>query len=270
MTVTGGQWPRAIRRFVYDFYSHQRAPSDDGIVRPEVQLPDWIDHVATLPGSLEIAQHAREQAEAGATKAEDKASRLVQVNLALLTITLGLGSYQLGFAQDRAEIWDLTLIPICTALVCLSLSAFEALQIDRVGLYSYPDGSELATATPDETPSLLLGAEVCGRELAAWTSQKKHSDLMQARAWFTRGLAALIVAGLVAGIARAESAASPAPSTNSSLSTPIRIHVNGPFGQCSKTFLYRHSTHVGGTIGLLLGGVGSWGSRCFPRVPSDR
>ena len=116
MTVSGGEWPRAIRRFMYDFYTHKRAPNDDGIVRPEIELPDWIDHVAALPGSLEVAQRAREQAEGGASKAEDKASRLLQVVLALLTITLALGSYQLGFALDRTAIWEFTLIPVCAAL----------------------------------------------------------------------------------------------------------------------------------------------------------
>ena len=47
---------------------------------------------------------------------------------------------------------------------------------------------ELAVRAP-----LWYGARRRG-QLAKWTSDKKHSDLMQARAWFSRGLAALIAA----------------------------------------------------------------------------
>jgi hypothetical protein len=51
--------------------------------------------------------------------------------------------------------------------------------------------------------AVLLEREEEARRLASWTSVNKHTDLMRARAWFLRGLAALIVAGLVAGIGRA-------------------------------------------------------------------
>jgi hypothetical protein len=201
----GGTWPRALKRFTYDFMTHQRAPANDGIVAPTLQTPEWVAHVATLPGALEVARRAREYAEDGAKVAEGKSSRLVQVCLALLTITLALGSYQLLFALQRSYIWLPTLIPVGLALIFLALSAFEALQVDRVGMYSYPNGSELEHCTAEKASECLLAAEVRGRELAIWSSRNKHSDLMQARAWFTRGLAALLIAGLVAGIGRAGS-----------------------------------------------------------------
>jgi hypothetical protein len=207
MTTDEGQWPKAIRRFLCDFMTHERAPESDGIVAPEFEPPDWIDHVATLPGAIEVARSARKDAEDGAKTAEDKASRLVQVSLALLTVSLALGSYQLEFVLKRSWQWIPTLLPVGLALIFLALAAFEALQIDRVGMYSYPDGSELAHAELDKVSTLLLTAEVRGRRLASWSSRKKHNDLMQARAWFTRGLAALIIAGVVAGVGRASSEA---------------------------------------------------------------
>lgn len=202
-----GSWPRAFKRVCFDFLTHKRAPSNDGIVAPNPEQPAWVARVAALPGSVEVARRARENAESAAKTAEDKASRLVQVSLALLTITLALGSYQLEFALSRNSAWLISLIPIAIALICLALSAFEALQIDRVGMYSIPDGSELATAQTGDVLSIELAAEVRGMELADWTSRYKHSDLMQARAWFTRGLAALVIAGILAGVTRANSAA---------------------------------------------------------------
>jgi glucan phosphoethanolaminetransferase (alkaline phosphatase superfamily) len=202
-----GTWPRTLMRFLYDFLPAAMAPDSDGIDAPDIQSPEWVDAVASLPGSGDIARRARESSEGDAKTAEDKASRLVQILLALLTITLALGSYQLQYALSRSLIWLLTLIPVGLAIVFLALAAFEALQIDRVGKYSMPDGSELAGATLEQVPTLLVAAEVRGYLLAAWTARHKHSDLMQARAWFTRGLAALLVAGLLAGGLRAASGA---------------------------------------------------------------
>ena len=195
MPEIGGNWPNTKRRVLYDFMTANRAPAMDGIVPPDFEPPPWIDHVATLPGSLDVVRRAREQAEGGAKTAEDKASRLLQLGLALLTIALALGSYQLEFALSRPIVWSATLIPMCIALAFLFLAAFEASQIDRVGIYSSPDGSQLANATAANTTSILLVAEDRGRRLASWSSRNKHSDLMQARAWFTRGLAALLIAG---------------------------------------------------------------------------
>lgn len=198
-----GKWPPTLRRFLYDLMPASKAPAQDGIVAPAEDVPTWLDHVAGLQGSREIVQRARESAEARASTAEDKAARLVQIDLALLTITLALGSYQLTYALKHSVFWLISLLPVGCAIVCLSLTAFEALQIDRVGVYSMPTGEELDGATATQMPALLLSAEVRGERLASWTANKKHSDLMQARAWMTRGLAALLMAGILAGVARA-------------------------------------------------------------------
>ena len=205
-----GKWPKALMLFLYDLKPAKCAPDNDGIVAPNFQQPGWIDQVASLTGALDVAQRARQSAEGDAKTAEDKASRFVQIALALLTIALALGSYQLDFALRRSPSWLATVAPVGLAIAFLTLSAFEALQIDRVGKYSLPDGSELESAQPEEVSSRLLAAEVRGRRLASWSARNKHSALMQARAWFTRGLAALLMAGLIAGIARATSEATSA------------------------------------------------------------
>jgi hypothetical protein len=120
--------------------------------------------------------------------------------------------------MDCSLPWLLSLGPIVAALVCLSLAAFEALEIDRVGMYRHPTANDLSGRGLLDAPALLIAEEELGRRLARWTSIKKHSDLLQARAWFSRGLAALIVAALLAAIGRA-AMNDPAPSLTTTSST---------------------------------------------------
>jgi hypothetical protein len=221
-----GTWPKALLRFLYDFRSAKKAPPQDGIVAPPEQVPAWIDHVAALPNSLEIVRLARVDAEGRAKTAEDKAARLVQTVLALLAITLALGSYQLAFSLSHSLFWSIGLIPVAYAIGSFALSAFEALQIDRVGIYAMPDGSELEGADAAQVPALELKAEVRGHMLAKWTADHKHSDLMQARAWMTRGLAALLIAALFAGVTRA--LPQPTPTQHHSKSSTHGTRVTAP------------------------------------------
>ena len=67
-----------------------------------------------------------------------------------------------------------------------------------LGFYSMPNAGALSGLSGRTPTAAIVTEEEHGRRLANWTSRKKHTDLMQARAWFTRGLAALILAGLVA------------------------------------------------------------------------
>jgi hypothetical protein len=217
-----GQWPDVSKRLRYDFQTKRSAPANEGIEAPVFAKPVWIDEVARFDVAPALARNARVAAEAGATAAEEKASRLVQVGLALLTVTLGLGAYQASFAFSRSWTWDLSLIPVIAALVMLALATFEALQVDRVGMYGNPS-PELLTGTADGNDTArILESEYQGLELARWTSSHKHSDLMTARAWFSRGLAALIVAAVLAGSVRAAATAMhPAPTTTS---TTTQVH----------------------------------------------
>jgi len=205
---TEGVWPEPRRRAFYDFLTKSRAPADDGLIAPQVVPPVWVDSVADVPGILEVAKAARENAEDSAKVAEDKASRLVQVTLALLTVSLALGSYQLSFSLQRSLYWMLLLVPIAIALACLGVTAFESMVVDRVGFYSSPSAQDLVDIGQRNPNSILLAHEERGRRLAQWSANHKHTDLMQARAWFTRGLTALLLAGLIAGICRAATTAS--------------------------------------------------------------
>ncbi len=215
MSESRGRWPRAIKRAWFDLLSKKRAPENDGIVAPTINLPDWFDKVPALPEVLEIAVRARESEEGAANLAEEKASRLLQLALALLAISLALGAFQLRHSIGHSVWYWLALIPVTSSIFFLAIAAFEASQIDRVGFYGLASVADCQEATAEDVTRAAVKAEFIGTALADWTRRNKHSDLMQARAWLTRGLLALIVSALVAGVVVAWNSTLPAPSHTS-------------------------------------------------------
>ena len=216
-----GLWPSAAKRLQYDFKTKGSAPANDGVVAPVFARPVWIEEVAEFAGALSLARDARVAAEAAAKAAEEKANRLVQVGLGLLTVALALGAYQASFAFTRRWTWDFTLIPVIAALIMIALATYEAQQVDRVGMYETPNPEILATTANGNREAAVLESEYRGFQLARWTSNHKHTDLMTARAWFSRGLAALIVAAVLAGGARAVTTTTHSPPTTSSGHTQV-------------------------------------------------
>jgi hypothetical protein len=206
-----GTWPKALRRVVWDLGPASKAPPNDGLVAPTYPRPDWIDRVAVIPGAVEAAKNANEAARDAAKTAEAKATRLVQLGLALLALAFAVAAYQLTFDLDRSVAWLPTLIPVGLAIVCLALAVFEAGEIDRVGFYREVQPSDFDGVGPAGAAAVALEVEETGRRLARWTARNKLTDLMQARAWLARGLVALIAAAIVAGVCRGTSA-SPEPS----------------------------------------------------------
>jgi hypothetical protein len=201
-----GHWPRSIRRFWWDLKPASRAPANDGVVAPTFATPSWVGEAAARPGALDVARRSHDEAKAGAKVAEEKAARLVQASLALLTLTVALGAFQVQFALQRSWPWIGSTAPVGVALLCLALATFEAIEIDRVGMYSHPSTADLSGLGPRDPVEVLVAEEEHGRFLAAWTSVHKHTDLMQARAWLSRGLAALLVAGMLAAVLRGAAA----------------------------------------------------------------
>jgi hypothetical protein len=217
VTERDGVWPPAFRRLRSDFMSKEKAPSNDGVVAPTFAPATWLREVAENPAALEIARRAHTSAAAGAKAAEEKANRLVSTSLTLLTATLALGAFQLSFALQRSPFWLLTCIPVAVAFGCLVLAAYEALQVDRVGVYHDARPEDLADSA--NASAELLWHEELGRRLAQWTSINKHSDLMQARAWFSRALALLLAAGLVAVICRGATATGSSTTSKTTVTT---------------------------------------------------
>jgi len=189
-----------MRRFLLDFLPAKKAPANDGAMVPEFEKPDWIEQLEDCEESLEVARRANDLASLAARTAEEKAARLVQTALALLTISIALAAFQLDFALERSPAWLISLVPVTLSTVFLAISAFEALQVDRVGFYRYAALGDLISTDGKSGLVAVLKSEEHGRQLAIWTSNRKHTDLMQARSWFTRGLLSLIVAGLLAAL----------------------------------------------------------------------
>ena len=198
-----GVWPKAVKRFALDFLSADRAPPDDGAIAPRFATPLWVGEAAASEHAIDVARRSHDDAREGAMRAEEKAGRLSQTSLALLTLIVAVGGFQAKFVFDRSWLWSVTLLPVASAMVFMAIAAFESIQVDRVGFYGGSNASALTRTQGNDPVASIIAAEEDGRRLASWTSQHKHTDLMQARAWFTRGLAALIVAGLVAVVCRA-------------------------------------------------------------------
>lgn len=92
-------------------------------------------------------------------------------------------------------------------------------------MYLNPKVVALVETGRRDPQAVLVAHEEVGRVLARWTAKNKISDLMQARAWFTRGLTALIIAGVAVIAVRtfthqpaaSDSPPTPAPSVNAEI-----------------------------------------------------
>lgn len=197
--LASGKWPKPLKRVLWDLYPANKAPDNDGAVAPRFAPPPWASVAARSPEALSVAVRANDEARVGAKTAEDKAARLVRTALATLTIVTALIGYELQFVVGRGAWWYLLLVPAAGAFVCLAIAGFEATEIDRVGFYRSATGQDLAGPGPREPIVSVIEQEDIGRRLARWSSGHKHTALMQARAWFSRGLVSL-VAALIVGI----------------------------------------------------------------------
>lgn len=200
VTLNEGGWPKPLKRVRWDLGCARKAPPDDGAVAPRFASPPWASLAARSSSALSVVRRANDEATAGAKAAEDKAARLSRTALTTLALTAVLIGYQLQVALTHASWWFVSLTPVLGAFVCLAIAGFEATEIDRVGFYRHPTGRDLAEPGSREPIVKVIEQEDIGRRLAGWSSQHKHTALMQARAWFTRGLAFLVAASIVAAI----------------------------------------------------------------------
>lgn len=200
---TEGTWPRALSGFLWDLLPAKKAPARDGVVSPIFLDPPWLDVVASWDGALAITQRANDRAVEAVNTAEEKASRLVQLSVVLIAVAIGLAAFQTTAALTGT--WPVilrwgVLAPVIVAVGSLSLAALEAGQVDRVGVFANAQLSDLAGRSLRSFNARTIAAEERGRRLARWTSDGKHTNLMQARAWFSRGFAALVVAALIGAV----------------------------------------------------------------------
>ena len=197
--MKNGRWPSMCCRILYDFLPKKCAPNNDGGEEPEFTKCEWIEKIEGGERDLEVVRRAHEEAKLSVRITEEKGNRLARTSLIFLSFAFALGIFVLREVVSRSfPVWwwgifgSLYLIP----LLVLLIATFQSLQLDRVGFYHHPGGKDCV----NNDLFKIIEAEEKGRLLAKWTSEKKVSDLMQARAWFSRGLAFFVVAIIFFGI----------------------------------------------------------------------
>jgi hypothetical protein len=196
--VADGRWPSAAKQFFWDLLPKGAAPSNSGIVAPSFAIPDWLtDDISSNDDALEVARRRHEQAQDRAKVAEEKAHHLAQTSFALQALALALAGFQVSYLRDHTSgvFPSALLIPASLALLCFVVAGVDALEIGRVGMYWPVSVEDLRSGAPRRK---LIEAELRGTHLADWTAGKKVNALLQARAWFSRGIVALLVASIIA------------------------------------------------------------------------
>lgn len=197
----GAYWPPWWRKYFNDFLPAKRAKANDGMRSPQFENKAW----ATSPGAtteiiLEAARRRHDQAEARTVLAEQRAERLAQRALTLLALAFLSVGYQASTMRTQGAPWWLWLLAIGLgglAIVMLAIAVIEAIGVDRVGYAQPADPGEAAVL--DEAAAQrqdLASQEARSAEMANWTARHKVNEFLQARAWLTRGITALILSGI--------------------------------------------------------------------------
>ena len=193
-----GSWPSPIRQFFWDFFLKSKAPENSGIQIPKFESPAWLsDELVESDYTLEVARSEHQEGAGRAKIAEDKAQGLMQTSLALLTLAIAVGGFQVSYLRDETEGWLplILLIPTFISIAFLVIAGIEALEINRVGMYWPPVTADLVGE--GIVRRKLIEAELRGSVIADWTAKHKVNGLLQARAWFSRGLVFLLVSALI-------------------------------------------------------------------------
>ncbi|MGI8519650.1 MAG: hypothetical protein ACR2MC_03410 [Actinomycetota bacterium] len=193
-----GSWPSPLRQFLWDVFLKSKAPENSGIRIPKFESPDWLsDELVQSDDTLEAARSEHQEGAGRAKIAEEKAERLMQTSLALLALAIAVGGFQVSYARDETTGWLplVLLMPTVLSIAFLVIAGIEALEINRVGMYWPPVTADLVG--DGIVRRKLIEAELRGSVIADWTAKHKVNALLQARAWFSRGLVLLLLAALI-------------------------------------------------------------------------
>lgn len=198
-----GYWPPWHAKYRNDFRSAKEARANDGLIAPKFEPPAWADdeHAGTAT-ILDAARRRHDQAAERGTMAEDRSSRLVQTGLTLLALAFVIAGFEANRLREaNAPVWVLVMVlgVNAAAIGMLGLAIIQAQSVDRVG-YAQPASPSGAASLDDENLQQreLAVQETMAAQMANWTGWHKVNEFLQARAWFTRGVTALVVSGLVA------------------------------------------------------------------------
>lgn len=196
-----GVWPRWWEKFFNDFKRSANAKSNDGLQAPDFPDIDWAEvPAAGTEIILEANRRRLEQAEARTEKAEERADRLVQRGLPLIALNFLIVGYIASRFQAREVAlawWAVGLAFPVLALVFLGLCVIQAVGVDRVGFVSPAEPASAARLEGDDQIRNLAVQEARAVQMANWTAKKKINEVLYARAWFSRGFAALLVSATV-------------------------------------------------------------------------
>jgi hypothetical protein len=160
---------------------------------------EWITaEIANDPEALNQTRRAHDLERARIEALESKSGSTVNLCLTLLATSLALSGYQLAFLRQhgfRHDCW-LLLVPAALSIMCVTTAGITALEIQRVGIYQWA-GAEPLGYTPGGRLGLVR-AEEEGRRLANWSARIKVNAYLQARAWLSRALVAMILSAVVA------------------------------------------------------------------------
>ena len=202
-----GRFPSITQSLLWDLLPDHYAPDADGLLAPAELDTRWIQKLpeADLDFRYEVAKAAREYRQNAVAEAEEKASRLLTPTVTLLAACAALSAYQLAKAHTAAHplLDSLAAVPAALALLFFTISALRSLDTDvRVGYYRF---AELTHASAEGREAFLresIRLEVLGAYWAKWSGAQKKGSLMQARAWFSRGVVFLVTALGIAAITR--------------------------------------------------------------------
>lgn len=191
-----GIWPSPWRQFFWDllpgWLPDSIVPPRSGRVAPDRRFVPVaiVNDEATIAAFLETSRQAHRYELARIDAAEAKGSRLLGVALTLAGTSVAVAGYLLRIEQ--ALTWPVALPAL--GAVSFSFSAVLAFEVDRVALFA-PVKLE-AWIGEGGRVNELLQLEEYGVQVAAWTAGHKLTTLLNARAWFSRGLVLLGLAAL--------------------------------------------------------------------------
>ncbi|MGH9891182.1 MAG: hypothetical protein ACREA0_04205 [bacterium] len=196
-----GRWPHPLLQFLWDLLPARLAPENSGLRAPAYREPEYF--ATELPKDerhrqmlVDVARRSSQAAHDRVHHAESRAARMVNVTLTLFGVALALVAYQFTQA-DSTTAWALRSLTLA-GTTALALAGIEALEVDRVGLTDPPTAAQVAAGT-DYVESYIR-AEDHDRQVVEWTAKNKLTQLLQARAWFSRGILLLLVSAALTAV----------------------------------------------------------------------
>jgi hypothetical protein len=200
-----GRFPSTKESMLWDLLPSRMAPDLDGLVAPSRLHTDWINTLNSdsLELQLSVAQAARLARQTSVDATEAKASRLLTPTVTLVVASAALAAYQLKKAGEASAplLAAIAVLPAAAAVMFFTVSALRSLDTDiRIGFYKFAQVRDTSAHDREDYLREAITYEVLGAYWAKWTAAQKKNALMQARAWFSRGVIFLVL-GLVIGAA---------------------------------------------------------------------